>query len=366
MKKIIVVIVIAVLFSFPMDSYAADESDIYSDELKIAGVNKLHSETDDEVKEKLSDLGIDIYDPEKTKNISGAAFFKMCAEIIREGIKGPIKCASLIMAVLIAGSTFSAGTKTEERLKFTPIFVGAAAVIPAAEILITSTDVLSKASKFFTVFIPAYGVVLSISGKTLVSSGFTTVMLAATQGIELLSSDVIIPLCSAQLSLALCSSFTADINISSLISVVKKTAIFLMSFASAVLLGVLGIKTFVAAPSDSIALRTVKFVTGSTVPVVGMTVSEAIGTVSGCLKLLKSNVAVYGIAAVIVMFIPVILSLFIYRLIFLLCAAAADLLFETKSAEILRLADSTVSFIIAIMILMGMTFIISVTVVSAV
>lgn len=363
MKKIIVIYIVFSMFSLTVNAYSA--TDYYKEQLFLTGADSLQNETDDSVIKMLDEVGIDISDPQKTIDVSAGGFFSLVFNILKDGIKKPLKSGAVIIAVIILGS-FTTFDNSRKVYSAVPVIISASALLPVAEIIILTSDALSKAARFFSAFIPVFATVLAVSGKKLVSSGFSAVMLSATQGIELVSADILIPLSSLQLSLALCSSITNEINVKSFISAIKKTSMLILSFLSVVLTGVLSIKTFVSAPADSLAFRSVKFLAGSTIPVVGATVGEALGTVGGCLKLLKSNVAVFGVAAVIILFLPVLVCLVIYRIVFLLCSAVSDIVSDTHSAELLRLADSVVSFLMGIIILMGTVFIISVAAVSVV
>ena len=114
-------------------------------------------------------------------------------------------------------------------------------------------------------------------------------------------------------------------------------------------------------PAVGVELITLSFT--DQVPVVGAAVGEAITTVKGCLSVLSTSVAIYGVVAVAACLLPVIIELVLWRVCILLAQSAAEIFGEAKSASLLKAVDTSISFIIAIIFSVFILFVISLTLV---
>ena len=59
---------------------------------------------------------------------------------------------------------------------------------------------------------------------------------------------------------------------------------------------------------DSTGARAARFMVSSFVPVVGGALGEALGTITGCVKMIKSGVTAFGLLAEGALFLPVLLE----------------------------------------------------------
>ena len=82
-----------------------------------------------------------------------------------------------------------------------------------------------------------------------------------------------------------------------------------------IVVGFLTVQSLVASSSDNVTTKAAKFMISSTVPVVGGALSEALGTVKGCVSLLRSSVGYFGIFVVVATFLPLLLELVVWSLI---------------------------------------------------
>ena len=79
--------------------------------------------------------------------------------------------------------------------------------------------------------------------------------------------------------------------------------------------------------------------------------------------LLRSSIGVYGVVALAITLIPIILELILWRFIFMLNISLSELFSLQKTAGILRAVDSMLSVLLGVMLLVGGLFIISLSVV---
>lgn len=118
--------------------------------------------------------------------------------------------------------------------------------------------------------------------------------------------------------LAVAGHVAPDFPISRLSSLVHQLALTALGLTLTILLGATAVRGVIAPVADGVALRTVKYLTGATVPVVGRMMSEAVEVVAGGSTLIRSGIGVIGLALVMLAALAPVLKLlaviFVYRL----------------------------------------------------
>jgi stage III sporulation protein AE len=145
---------------------------------------------------------------------------------------------------------------------------------------------------------------------------------------------------------------------------IKKAATWLLSLSLTIFLGLLSIQTAVNADADSAGLRTIKFVLSSIIPVTGGALSESMTTLTSSLKLLKSSVGMYGVLALGVSALPLVLELLLWRFSLYLATAVGELFGVKEGINILKCADCVLATLVGIILFTASLFIISLAVVT--
>ncbi len=368
MKKLTVFIMVLMLFCLDITCNAQEltPDGIYGEQYNASGADGLSDCLPNDVKEYMDSIDISGFDTSWTSELTLQNIFQQIAGFIKSGGKRPITAGCSILAVLLFGA--AAGGLTENKSLDFVLTVGitASAVMPAISTVISCVSAIETVGTFMLSFIPVYAAILISRGRTLTAAGYSTVMLVAAEAVTTACSLVITPLTGMQLGLSVSSSVLTEINVTSIGRTIKRASTWILSLSTTVMLAILGIQTLVNGSADSVTDKTAKFFVGTTVPVVGSAVGEALSTVKGCLKLLGSSVAVYGIVAIAMIMLPVVVELLMWRVVLLLTAMVSEVLGREKSATLIRSVDSCVAFVLGIIIFIGVLFIISVTVVSLV
>jgi len=97
--------------------------------------------------------------------------------------------------------------------------------------------------------------------------------------------------------------------------------------------------------------------------VAGAAVAEAAGTVTASMQVLKSTVGIYGIIALAFILLPIIIELCLWRIVMMILNFASGMLGENKTTVLVKSIDAMLSLLIGIILLVGVGFIISLTVV---
>lgn len=219
--------------------------------------------------------------------------------------------------------------------------------------------------KFFIRFFPAFCIIVATSGATATSLSVDTTLLTLAQGLNYITDLIFIPLVNCFLALGICSGIRQELNISSVIDALKKFITAMISTLSAIFVSILSVKTAVAAKTDALGLRSMRFAINSVVPVIGSSISEGLLSIQGYSSLIKSGVGVVGIIAVAAIFLPALIEVNLWRVVLSLSCICADVFGDKASVSAIRTFSNTLLIIDVVLILTMVTTIISIGILVA-
>ena len=158
---------------------------------------------------------------------------------------------------------------------------------------------------------------ISLSGGQVASSEANSAFLSAVLALtEEIGRQVLTPVIAVSIALATVSTFmrNSGMDLSHVVSSVKKIFVFFISALSTVLCCIMAFQTVIAKGSDTILLRSIKFASGNSIPIVGASLSEAMGTYISGISLIKSSAGTLIAAAIAISALPMILKLFAAKL----------------------------------------------------
>ena len=367
MKKVrmlILFLIFAALFTISV-SAAESESpeEFYAEQYKNSGAEDLENSLPDSAKDYFSEHGIDPSDYNWVNSLSAESVFKHILTFISSGAKAPLNTGAVIIAIiLISAALTSAEIKSSAMTA--AIYASAAAsaaviAVPVSSVINTSVNALRGIGVFMLSFIPVFAVIVAASGATVTAASMSALLLAAAETVSYISSFIVLPLMGGYLTLSLSSAVSPLIKKSGITETVKKLAFWIMAFISAVFVGILGIQTAVNSSADTLVSKTAKFIIGSSIPVAGGVLSEAMNTVTASMGLLKSSIGIYGALACAVTLLPLVIELLIWRAVLLISSSVSEIFSLGGIAGLLRAIDSMLSVLIGIILLVGAMFVIS-------
>ncbi len=362
MKKLLLIILISLIL---VPSVSAEETDLYKDQLQLSGANELNDYVPESAKD-FWDNSFNLENPDWVNSLSGENAFLHIWSFIKSGAKAPFKIFGIILALIILTAIIQNAVGNEINSTVTFATVAAIALVllsPIYSLITASVDALKGCALFMTAFVPVFAAVIAASGKALTSASMSGILLMAANFVTYISSFAVIPLMTGHLSLSVASSVSPLLQSSNLADSLKKASLWLMGFISTVFVGILSIQTAVNASADSLTMKTAKFIVGSTVPVAGGVLSEALGTVTASLSLLKSSVGIWGVLICALTFLPIIIELLLWRLSLFGLSFFSETFSLSKVTSLLKSVDSLLSILIGIVLLTAAMFTISLTVV---
>ena len=367
MKRIVVLILLIFAFSLPVS--AADIDELYTSQLENSGFSDVENSLPDNVREFFSDNDINVYDADWVNNISGTNAFKMIWSFIVSGGKGPLLALGEIMAIIIIYAAVNAFT--DEKGGIAPSLNYIFSVIISLTLIKNiisavggAVSAIKGTGTFMLSFVPLYCGIITVGGAPTTAASSSALLLGAAELTVQACAFLIVPLMSAYLGVCVATGMSPLIKESGLAETVKKVAMWVLSFCFTLFMGLLSMQTVISASTDTLTVKTAKFMVGSFVPVVGSTLSETLTTVLGSVSLLKNSVGIYAVIVVVVMLLPIVTELLLWRIIIMLLSMSSGMFSLPKVPQILKAVDSVLALLIGIILFVGALFIIALAVVA--
>lgn len=367
-KRALKTFFIFLLLSAPLTISAGAQGntaeEYYSEQYRISRAEDLKDALPQDTKDYMESIGIDEADFYSIFEASPKKLFELLMNIasgkIGEPLKGMLKILGIILLAAAARSLFPPDGRLETALN---ISVGAAVVISAAaplsDAISRGVSAITVSSDFMLVLVPVMAGVITAGGNPTLALSYNSLTFAAAQAVSQLSKNVVLPLSGMFMAAGIISGLAPELKLNSLSDVIKKTALGTLSFSAAMFSAVLSLKGIMACSADSLLSKGIKLAVSSAVPVVGGAISEAYSSIVGSLALLKNAVGMFGITAVAVINLPVMLELLFWTICFKLSAVFSAVLGDDKSSEMLGVISSALTVINVMVLFCALIFIIS-------
>ncbi len=363
MKKFILFLIFMLVITLPVSA----KSD-YETHYENSGADSLENNLDRQTKTFFSQNGIDAQNPNWVNNLTQKGVFSHIWQFVTSGAKAPIKIGVLISSIIFLSASFTAfGTAPhfETAVYASVLGISALVINSIGSSISTAVNAVKGCSSFMISFVPIFATVLALSGKTVTAPAMSALLLGAAETVSFISSFAVLPLMGGYLALSIGANVSPLTNGSAIVESIKKLSIWIISLLSTLFVGILGIQTAVNSTADSVTLRTTKFILGTSVPIVGGALSEAVSTVSASIGLLRASIGIYGVVAVAFMLLPIVVELVLWRVMLILNISLSELFSLTKITGILRAVDTMLGLLIGIILMIGGMFIVSLAVVMS-
>lgn len=366
-KRIFAFIIMAVIFTVTVSAEELNNEEFYRNQYELSGADELSDYLPDETKDFLYENGIDPENSGWVNSLTAENVFKHIINFFKTGMKQPLLSGAAILAIILIsaalGNMETMGGMAEVSLYATVLSAAAVIAVPAFSVIKVSVNAMQGCTVFMTAFVPVFAAILAAAGSAVTAASMSALLLGATQTVSYISNFAVVPLLSGYLAISLASSASPIIARSGIADGIKKLSFWIMSLLTTVFIGILSIQTAVNASADTLGLKTAKFIVGSSVPVAGAVLSEALTTVTASMGLLKSSIGVYGIIGCCACFLPLLAELLMWRIMLVLCVCVSDLFAVFKLSGLLRSIDTVMSVIMGIILLTCAMFVISLSVV---
>lgn len=368
MKKILWIIIFLFIMTFSSvkvyatNDYVREKSDEINN-IEISG----------DAGDFISENDISVSETEGIMNITPEMVFEYIWENFKNSLAKPFKMLVTIVVVVIL-ATFSEGigdiskkngmTRVYNMLCVTACI--GAIIYYIKDSLYEAMQTIEDSGLFMMSYIPVFSGVVATGGGATTATAYQLIVVFATEMFVSLSSEIIMPLLSLCLSAGIIESINPAISLSGIVKGISRAVKIIMGLSLTIFSGLITVQSLVGTATDSVALRTGKFVVSNLVPVVGNAVSDAYSTVKGSIGILRNATGTFGVIAIFLIVIPPIMSVFSTTLCIYIGEIFADVFSVKPISSFLKTAYNTMSVCLSVMICFAMMFIISTTIVMMV
>ncbi len=172
------------------------------------------------------------------------------------------------------------------------------------------------------------------------------VYLTLFENICIASLELVIGLC---MSLTLISGFSKSVDLIPFSNAIKKSFTFFLGFIMLIFTTVISAQTLLASKADSLSAKAAKMLASQMIPVIGGSVGDSLRTAGASVEYLRSNIGIALIVILIIMILPTIISIFLYKTTFSASHALAALLGCDGEGRIMLEISSIYGYVLAIL-----------------
>ena len=294
----------------------------------------------------------------------------MFADIARGSFKKPIKDMIIIAGVVVLVGLIKGTAAAENFSEPLNIVIGCAVAITvfasSAGVISQGMSAVESTSGFMLALIPVLAGIITAAGNPTLALTYGSFAMAAAQVAAQTAENIIMPLCGAFSAFGMSASLSPELKLTKLADMIKKLTIGVLSFVAAAFSAVLGLKSLLAGSADTLASKGIKLALSSAVPIVGGALSDAYSSIIGSVSLLKSTVGVFGVIAVVMIDLPVVLQLTARIILLKLLGVLSSSMGDDTTGEVLDTLSSALTVINAAVIFTAALFIISTGIVISV
>ncbi len=361
MKRLIKITICSIVFLFLVSPSALcvdSNIDQYSEEYDF---QSMFDTLDDNTLEILEEIGITEISYDTVFSIEPEKIFNALFNIIADAVKSPFKFTIVALGILILVSVFSAVVQKSDSVGMIGGGVLALTVaVPVAQVVTTAFSVIEALLVFTTAFAGVFCAIVSSSGNLTMGISYASFTVFSNTVFSSAITNFSQPVIKAMCSVGFLSCFDIYKLTERFTSIIKKVYVVLLSFVGTVFSGLVTLKGVLSEGADSLSARSIRFVIGQSLPVVGGAVSETYSTLISSLSLIKNTVGAFGIITVIVFVLPTLIQLIMWMLSMEIISTAAQSFGAESATSVITVLKDALVLLLATVVILTTIFIVSV------
>lgn len=367
LQKIAVILFCLFLVCAPM-CQAANPGTSYQDlEDDLLGDDFIESLPND-IQDKLDDYELTPSQDSVTSYLDFGTIIDFLSGGILSAFRGTAREFAMILGIVLIFALLSIFRNSIKSEHLTYAFgISAAAAIAltlyssiqggyqTAVLAITDMNMLTKTA------LPLMATAMASSGAPAAASTMSATMLIGIDALSTLNTTVLLPMLNVYLGLSIASSINSNLKISGITKFLKNMMIWGMCLVSTLFTGILSFQKLIAASSDTITTKSVKFAFSSAIPIVGSSLEGALSTVFSCVSMIKNTLGIFAVIAILIMTLPSILQAGAYMLMLSLSAGISEIAGEENISQLLKSLSGVWSILLAVTATQVLAVIISLT-----
>lgn len=363
MKKTAAVLIVCFLgmFVFCVFSQAAQST---QEEIWYADV---WDAIDGNTKKMLSDIGISSVSADDFLNIKAENVFSVLTGIFKGNLATPLASSFTVLAVILTVSFvcgfFPDGKMKELSENIAMLVIIFILIAVSFDVIKASVSAIELSKDFILSLIPILCAVVAFSGNPTLALNFNSIVFSFAQGISVLFANIIPPFAGVGCAFSAASAINPMMKFSRLADLIFKAASIMMAFVSGIFVSVLSIRGVIAGAADTVTIKGLRFLIGNSVPVVGSAIADALNSVVAGVGLARNTIGILGIVVCVLINLPVICQIVVWKLSFYVLSICCDILSKDKISSFLETLNSVLSVITAVLCFNMFIYIISIAII---
>ena len=343
-----------------------DFEEIYKEQFRLSGADRLKKELPKEIEKDLDFLGIENIDWKDLSKLDIKKVYIFILNKFKNRIPSVIKSILTVLSLIIICSIFLSAKlsidkkKIEKVLNFVcTLSICIVIIKPIVGAILKAANIIGILSKFTMSYIPIMAGIMYASGQSLLGGTYSTVMILFSEFIMQISAKVLIPILNIFLAVSIATSLPSNCSFSNVCSIFSKAVKWIIGISTTMFVGVLLVQSVITSAADNVGTKTLKFMISGSVPVVGKTLGDALLVINGSIKLLKSGVGAFFLLAVGIIFIPVILDCLIFKFINVISLNLSEAFGITNASKLIKSTTEVLNLLLIIMLCCFIVLIVS-------
>lgn len=290
--------------------------------------------------------------------------------VAREIRAGVVLLGQLIVLAVMCGilSEFAQGFETQQvtTIARSACFMVLALMATNSFLvaLHTATDAVDKMTAFMHASTPLLFALLSAVGGITSAAVMSPTVVAVAGLTSQLIRNVVFPLVFLSVLLEVVSMITDRVQLTQFSGLARDVAVGALGGGMTLFVGVMTIRGVGAQITDSLSIRTAKFVSGTFIPVVGKMFSDAVGMVASCAAVIHGGLTVAGVVTVFMILLVPCAKILSVAIMYRLAGAIVQPLGDVGLSKCLSVLGNTLILIIVALGVVAIAFLAIITVIS--
>ncbi len=330
-------LLVALFSFFALPSAAAEAEESFLSELRALLPPSLRTEDTDEL---LSQVGVRALFSQILTSLSGQR---------GEILSFLLLCLGSAILICAAAHTVADGALGSLMESMAAAVLGIAVFEPLRALALGAVEMLSEAAAFFGAAAPILQAITLAAGGVRSAAAGAMGAEITIYAVSLFFSKIVMPVVSVIFALGLISTLGEDgAALSSLAGSVRRIFLWLLGLGTTLLGSALSLQTVLSAGADTAAMRTAKYAAAGLLPLVGGAVSASLSTLATGLSFVKTTAGVSVVAALLLLCIPLLLRLLLYRFCLDVSAGASEFLGIRAAARMFATFRSAMDALLAV------------------
>ncbi len=376
MKRILKLLLYASVFTlltfFLCYTVMAEETSLSEEILAASGADELQNDMPSDVRAIMERYGIEAGSTDPSEKFGFGEALEYFLDAVKDNITQPMSVlftftAAIALASFMQGMDGGLKGGIDKMTGYVAVIAGAGASLPLiCGCFLRTRETVLQCTDFMTAFTPVFAGIVITSGNPAAGLGCYTTIYALVNIIMQVMGSVFLPMLSMCLALSIADGVSDKMSMGGIIRFLKTLVTWSLGLIMTLFLGMLSIQGVVRGAGDSFGTKTARYVVSNFVPFVGGAVSDAYGTVLSCMKILRSSTGFVGVAALCILFLPVLAELVLYRFAVGAAAAVSDLFAVPSLGKMLRGIELTLQMTIAVFVCFFVMFIVAIAMVMVI